>query len=357
MQIQSVMAEGNWRVKFDKGREFQRLLQNTYKDVERPVWEGCQDAENLIYSFLPWGYSIVEKLGIPGLPVSLYPVYPTRFFPTQLMPLRLGRPLNLLSHYFAEQILELFLRKPISRLRENILHIPPMRFPLTTLGLLRQRNTPLLCNLSPTVISPPPDWPASVQMHGFWFLPEPPNWQPPADLVDFIHQVPQPVFIGFGSMVHQDLIKSGKIILQALERSSQRAVVAKGCGEFTFNARLAKEIFPVDDIPFSWLFPQMKGVVHHGGAGTTAFGLRAGVPELVIPHMQEQPYWAQRLHHMGVSPKPIPVTRLTAEKLGQALVDISQDQKIIDKARHIGEQIRNEQGLSSTIRFIESYFH
>jgi len=100
----------------------------------------------------------------------------------------------------------------------------------------------------------------------------------------------------------------------------------------------------------------MAAVVHHGGAGTTAAGLKAGVPAVIVPYMQDQPYWSQRLYKMGVSPMPIPYTKLSAEILAQRLITILKDRSMQERARQIGGQIRAEQGLARAVNTIEGYF-
>ena len=103
-----------------------------------------------------------------------------------------------------------------------------------------------------------------------------------------------------------------------------------------------------------WLFPRCKAVIHHGGAGTTAAGLRSGIPNLVVSFAADQPFWGARVHAIGAGPQPIPVRRLTTEKLIEALTE--SDREIIrNGAQATGRTIRTEDGVGQTVQIIEEY--
>ena len=82
---------------------------------------------------------------------------------------------------------------------------------------------------------------------------------------------------------------------------------------------LPDNVHMISSIPHSWLFPKMAAVVHHGGAGTTAAGLRAGIPSIIVPFMGDQAFWGQQLAKMGVGTDPIPRKKLTAKRLAEAI--------------------------------------
>lgn len=135
--------------------------------------------------------------------------------------------------------------------------------------------------------------------------------------------------------------------------SGQRAVVSSGWAGLG-NSPLPEHIFQLDFAPHSWLFPQMAAVVHHGGAGTTAAGLRAGIPSLIIPHAADQPYWGQRIYALGVGPKPLPRHKLTAEKLAEGLKRAVSDAQIKQHAAALGAKIRSEEGIRRAVTLIEA---
>lgn len=357
LRTQPMLAGWKWYQFISEAKKAQQVTRKVYEQAQRESWMACRDCKHLVYSLIsPWGYSIAEKLGIPAIPGALHPLTPTRDFPTQLLVHNLGGTLNLFSHWLAEQALWLIISQPTNQFRKQTLNLPPIRS-TNPLALLRKQKTPILYSLSPTVMPRPHDWPDYVHMQGYWFLPTPPGWQPSPDLEAFIQQGPPPIYIGFGSMVYRDSKTMGKMAIEALQLSGQRGILARGWGGLQVEPDVSENIYVVDDVPHDWLFPQMKAVVHHGGAGTTAAILRAGVPALTIPYMQDQPYWAQRLRQLGVSPKPIPYKKLTVNNLAKSLSLISQDVTYQDQARHISAQIRAEQGVECAVSNIEVYFN
>ena len=355
LRTQPMLASWKWYQFLSEARKAQQVTHQVYEQAQRESWLACQDCETLVYSILsPWGYSIAEKLGVPALPGALHPLTPTRDFPTQLLPYNLGGTLNLFSHWLAEQALWKIMHQPTNQFRVQALNLPPIRS-TNLLALLRKNKTPLLYSLSPTITPRPRDWPDQAHMQGYWFLPVPPGWQPSPEVEAFIQQGQPPFYIGFGSMVYRNSESMGAMVIEALRLSGQRGILARGWGGLQADPGTRENLFFVDDIPHDWLFPQVKAVVHHGGAGTTAAILRAGVPALTIPYMQDQPYWARRLEQLGVSPNPLPYKKLDVDILAQRLKLFSEGSAFQTRARQISTQIRSEQGVEWAVSVIESY--
>jgi sterol 3beta-glucosyltransferase len=171
---------------------------------------------------------------------------------------------------------------------------------------------PILYGFSPSVIPAPSDWNGNTFITGYWFVDESENWQPPTALLDFLQSGSPPVYIGFGSMSNRNPEQTADLVIQALALTNQRAILLSGWSGLQ-KANTPDSIFMIDSIPHSWLFPRVSAVVHHGGASTTAAGLKAGVPSVIIPFFGDQPFWGQRVADLGVGPKPIPRKKLTAE--------------------------------------------
>ena len=113
-------------------------------------------------------------------------------------------------------------------------------------------------------------------------------------------------------------------------------------------------IFKIDAVPHDWLFERVAAVVHHGGAGTTAAGLRAGKPTIICPFFGDQPFWGRRVADLGVGSEPIPQKKLNADNLAAAITQVTADAKMQQRAAALGKKIRSEHGLSRAIAFIEA---
>jgi UDP:flavonoid glycosyltransferase YjiC (YdhE family) len=212
------------------------------------------------------------------------------------------------------------------------------------------RSLPAVYGFSRYVIPPPSDWGEHKHVTGYWFLDEP--WQPPDDLKHFLEHGDPPVYIGFGSMSAHHPQQTLELIFRALEHSGQRGVIARGWSRAKTVAT-PERVYILDKAPHGWLFPRMAGVVHHGGAGTTAAGLRAGVPTFIIPHMADQPYWGRRVYELGVGVKPVARHKLTADVLAEGIRQVVSDMKMREAAASLGEKIRSENGVENAVQVIE----
>ena len=153
-------------------------------------------------------------------------------------------------------------------------------------------------------------------------------------------------------MVNSKPGETTDLVLNALARTGQRGVLSAGWGGLRKEV-LPETVFMIDSIPFSWLFPQMAAVVHHGGAGTTSMGFWAGIPAIVTPFMGDQPFWAQRVYELGVGPKPISLRHLTVDQLAKAIHQAVSDTVMREKAALLGERIRSEDGVARAVAVIK----
>lgn len=299
------------------------------------------------------GVALAEKLGLPFLQAYYIPLTPTSAYPSFLarrLPSWAGGAFHRLSYHLARQVIWQGFRSADRAAREEVLGLPAASFWGPFRSELLQ-GTPILYGYSPAVIPKPPDWSAKIHVTGYWFLDPADDWTPPPELAAFLADGPPPVYAGFGSMSSRNPEQTAEIVLQALAQSGQRAVVLAGWGGLRAES-VPETVFMVDSVPFSWLFPRMAAVVHHGGAGTTASGLRAGVPTVVVPFFGDQPFWGQRVADLGVGPEPIPRKRLTAERLAQALRQVVTDETMRQRAADLGARIRAEDGIANAVAIV-----
>jgi len=288
---------------------------------------------------------VAEGSAIPSVGVYLAPGVPTGEFPPPGWPAT-GHPSPADNLDAGRQLLtrtDALYGDVVRRLRAR-LDLPPAG----AHGSNPPDDWPICHGFSPAVVPRPADWPAAVQVTGYWWPATPPRWRPPAPLVDFLQAGPPPVFVGFGSMTpdHDRLHEAGAT---AVHRVGVRAVVQAGWAGL---APAGDDILPVGDVPHEWLFPQVAAVVHHAGAGTTGAGLRAGVPAVAVPVLVDQPFWADRLHQLGVAPRPLPMHELTADTLTDALRTCLRRSAYRDHAAHLAGRIRAEDGPARVLSVI-----
>ncbi|RAY11265.1 glycosyltransferase [Actinomadura craniellae] len=341
-ELQEWLAGGRNPVKFV--RNFKKILGPLAERMLAETYAACTDADLLITPTMGFlGEHLGARLGIPWALVHFQPSQPTRAFPHPLIPQAglLGKPGNRLSYELMELMAWQLLRPFINPWRRSALDLPklPPRGPAPR---ARRDRRPVLCAFSPTVVPRPADWPSYVHMHGYWFLDAAPGWTPPAELESFLAAGPPPVYVGFGSMVPKDPAATGEMIVAAL-----RAAGARGVVHGVDPGLAGDDLMVVDDVPHTWLFPKMAAVVHHGGAGTTAAGLRAGVPSLVCHFFGDQPYWGERVAALDAGPAPLPFKELTAERLAAGIRTATETPGLRAAARSLGKRIRAEDGIAA----------
>jgi len=214
---------------------------------------------------------------------------------------------------------------------------------------------PAIYGYSRHVLQTTPTWPASATITGYWFMdPTNESWQPPRELENFLSAGPPPVYVGFGSMTSVDPSGLTDTVAAALHRTGQRGVMATGWGGLCRGAPRA-DVYMLEEAPHDWLFPRVAAVVHHGGAGTTAAGLRAGRPSVICPFTADQPLWGQIIHKLGAGPRQVPQRVLTVEALAEAMRVATTDETVRARAKLLGTQIRAEDGVAEAVRAVARF--
>ena len=210
-------------------------------------------------------------------------------------------------------------------------------------GFIRTLDTvATVLGASPLLVPAPHDWPSTVTVTGAWTLPAHDHRRPPTQLTDFLEAGPPPVYLGFGSMAVVQPERIHAVALAAARAARVRLILAGT----ELDGLDGDDVIGVDNVPHEWLFPQVRAVVHHGGAGTTHAALLAGVPQLAVPHIADQPYWGRRVHEAGVGPEPLPLNRLTVDRLSQRLRTLAQSADLVARAGDVGRQARGERGAA-----------
>lgn len=317
----------------------------------RQLRKAASDADVVVASGLTFfiGLAVAEALGLPTVAASLQPVVPTRDFPPAIIRAPgMPRIVYPTLHRVVSVAVWFLTARSVQRLRHATLGLPKWPWYGPARQMLRQR-TPLLVAVSPTVVPRPRDWPDFIHLTGFWYLDVADSYEPPAHLLRFIEADEPPVYVGFGSMAGFDPLATAELLVEAL--GGRRAIIAAGWGGLTSRA-LPDNVLCIEAAPHDWLLPRMSLAIHHGGAGTTAAVARAGIPQVVIPHITDQPFWAACVQSLGVGPAPIERRALTAGNLAMA-IRAAESRTIRQAAAALGKRIRAEDGVGAAVRLIE----
>jgi len=285
---------------------------------------------------------ISRKLGLPVIQAFNVPITTTSAFPGALFPgLDFGSLSRRLSHRLTRIALWLTARASANEACIEVLGARPASLlPKAQAGLL---PGPVLYGFSEAFLPRPADWGSDVHVTGFWFVEEASTFAAPADLARFLDEGPPPVCVGFGSMSTEEPEEISAMVLEAAKAARVRLVLLSGWAGLE-PEMLSRDVIALGGVPHSWLYPRCRAIVHHGGAGTTAAAVRAGVPAVVVPFHGDQPFWASRVRQLGIGPAPVPRRRLTARRLADAIELAARDDSLRERASAIGRLVRAEQG-------------
>jgi sterol 3beta-glucosyltransferase len=335
-----------------------KTLEKYAFEMQAGFYAACEGADLIIYHpGAAVGHFAAKHLGIPSILASPFPMSMTAEFPSLILynAPRLGRAFNRLSHRIFEIAMWQTSKSPIRRFWNAKFGKPSESFS-NPYKQIRLSNELVLVSNSSVVFQRPKDWPSNIHCEGYWFLDEPAPWIPPPELDAFINSGPPPVYVGFGSMSNAKTAKQTTLtVFEALRKAGKRGVVASGWGGINKEVKVPDSVFLLDAAPHSWLFPKMSAIVHHGGAGTTAESLRAGVPTVVVPHALDQFAWGLRAFELGVGPSHIPKKKLTAVNLAAAIQECDLPE-LRRNAKTIGALIQRESGAVAAAQTVQSIF-
>ncbi|MFC9230602.1 glycosyltransferase [Streptomyces decoyicus] len=304
----------------------------------------------------PLGHHLAEALDIPSLDLPLVPGAPTGdFAPVVSGGRSLGRWGNRAAGRLSLRIIDRLYADAARGLRAR-LGLPPAS-PRTVRRRTEAAGRPVLHGFSEVLLPRPADWRTGLDIVGNWWPWHAPDARLPDAVEDFLAAGPPPVFLGFGSMAGGDGERLSTLAAAALRRAGVRGILQSGwAGLATRHAPEHADLLTIGDVPHALLFPRMSAVVHHCGAGTTAAGLRAGVPTVPVPVTADQPFWAARLASLGVATAPIPFADLSAENAVARLAD-AVTQAVTSPARrdHAAEAARRlaaEDGAGEVIKAV-----
>ncbi|EAT90042.2 hypothetical protein SNOG_03311 [Parastagonospora nodorum SN15] len=327
-------------------------------DVCSSSWRACQGADVLIESPSTMaGIHVAEALEIPYFRAFTMPWSRTRAYPHAFSVLenKMGGGYNNMTYQLFDKLFWTAISAQVNKWRRRELGLQN-----TSQSKMQANLRPFLYNFSPHVVPPPLDWPDWIRVTGYWFLDEGDTYQPPADLAAFITQARKDekklVYVGFGSIVIDDPAALTKTVVDSVLKADVRCVLSKGWSDRLATKDASKpeiplppEIFQIQAAPHDWLFKQMDAAVHHGGSGTTGASLRAGIPTIIKPFFGDQFFFAQRVEDMGVG---IWLKKVNTSVFSRALWEATNSQRMIIKAKVLGQKIRKDNGPQVAIQTI-----
>jgi UDP:flavonoid glycosyltransferase YjiC (YdhE family) len=366
LDVKKMMQEGEGQDWAENGSKpiFQAKLMRKLVNqdgwlLSKELWQICQNMDMLISSFTSNTYvaSMAEKLNIKHISLMFQPsliasrsgmVLPKALFPNKT---------NFINYLFSKILIEpacWYLYGPLTnRIRKELLGLPLLN---EREYLKRAKQTLTLHTYSNKIVPQPLDWPSSFHTTGYCFFDEDnQEWKAPKELIEFLDTKEPVISVGFGSMTGRNREHFSKQVLEAIKKVGCKAVLLSGWSEIKNNGS-SKNIFEISHIPHRWLFQRVKAVVHHGGAGTTAAGLREGKPTVIVPHLGDQPFWGERIFQLGLGAKPIFRNELNATNLAKAIYTVISDQQIEKNAQTIAKELEKEDGLKQVVKFIENPF-
>ncbi|EGP89469.1 UDP-glucuronosyl/UDP-glucosyltransferase [Zymoseptoria tritici IPO323] len=357
----SEYIQGCWRSCFEAGDGMQDDEAATCADNKPPFEPDTRPfvADAIIANPPSFAHiHCAEKLGIPLHIMFTMPYSPTRAFPHPLANIQSSNADPQMTNFISYAMIELLswqaLGDIINRFRRKCLNLDPISS-MWGPGMLELLKVPHTYCWSPALIPKPRDWGEHIDIAGFYFLDLAAEYTPSPELQAFLDAGPRPVYIGFGSIVLENPDAMTQLIFETARSTGQRILLSKGWGGIGSDT-VPANIFMLDNVPHDWLFQHVSCVVHHGGAGTTAAGIAAGRPTVVIPFFGDQPFWGAMLARAGAGPDPIPHKTLTPAILASAITFCLQPSTLA-RAADLADKIRAERGAEQGADFFHQHLN
>ncbi|KIW41278.1 uncharacterized protein PV06_06850 [Exophiala oligosperma] len=295
-------------------------------------------------------YHCAERLSIPLHLVFTFPYSPTQAFPHPLANIKSTNVDQSYVNYMSYPLVDLMtwqgLGDLVNRFRVKTLGLEPVST-LWAPGQLSRLKVPMTYLWSPKLVPKPADWGPEIDIAGYVFLDLASSYKPPTDLANFLDRSGEDkrsiIYIGFGSISGiDDPTAFCQMIFDAVEKAKVRAIVSRGWGGMGDGMDKPDGVFLVDNVPHDWLFPRVDAVVHHGGAGTTAAGLRFGKPTMIVPFFGDQPFWSAMVVRARAGAKEaLPLKKLDSDKFAQGIKECLEPEARA-KAEEIAKGIQEE---------------
>lgn len=336
-------------------RRIERLFGDDVNLLYRAVLEAAQGVDAMLCfpATFP-ALDVAEQLSLPVVQVHHVPAVPTKVFPAAANFVHresLGSLGNRISYSADTVATALAVARPANNARRQVLgsgcsgSVKALR--------LRARFAGAVVGVSPSVLPPPADWPDSVTSCGYWWPRA--NDAPPLNdvAIKFLEASGPTVFFTLGSTTLDDPRATTDLVVAAARDAGVRLVLQSGWGGLGEGVE-ADDVLVVGDLAYPELFDRVTALAHHGGAGTTALGLRHGRPSLAIPAIADQFFWGHRMHALGVGPEPLEFKKLERSLLAARLRALVKESDYQRNATSLANRIAEEDGVAVAVAAIEA---
>jgi len=337
------------------------ILESTWRacteaDPERPAARPFR-ADAIVANPPSYGHiHCAEALHIPLHMIFTMPWTATCAFPHPFAHIDPGDTHRPVESFFSYGIVDLLVWAGIGDLvdafRTKTLGLPAVAL-TDGAALLDDHEVPFTYLWPESLVPKPPEWGPHIELANFVQYAQAQAYEPPPALLDFLAAGEAPIYVGFGSVVAEDPAALTRTIFRALDKAGARGVVSRGWAHLGGEAP-PPNVYLIDDCPHDWLFPRCRAVCHHGGAGTTAAGLHAGLPTVIVPFFGDQFFWGRIVADAGAGPEPIPIRRLDVEHLTAAF-DACRRPQIRGRATELGALLRASDGAELAARSVERH--
>jgi sterol 3beta-glucosyltransferase len=361
--IEELINEPKFRrvIKSGSNIGFVRLMLKEMHDIRGTILDEIYQASKtadvllVVNTCILYAAAIAEKLNIKWIIIQLNPpMVPTKDFPMVMSNFPDISWLNIYSYHIVNAILWQVQKKDTTEFRRQ-LGLPPVRG--SAFKRILQDKVPMIHAFSPELIPRPRDWDDQITVSGFLTLPainvvnnQPVIW--PDGLIAWLKAGSKPLYIGFGSIPFPDTKRLIDTINGILAVSGTRIIFCLGWSR-PDGLPVHPNLFIIKQANHNKLLPECCAAVIHGGIGTIAATLKAGIPAIVAPLFVDQPVWANiiRDKNLGVV---IPWRKLSAKSVLNAL-DQTKQSPVVKAINEVYNRLCKEDGVETAIKTIEEY--
>ncbi len=301
-----------------------------------------------VKSIYPSGWEVNN----PGQTIMLSPVpcivKVTSSYPTLGFNFSLGQWFNRLTYSLTNSVIRKTIKSYFKRLPQ------PINLNSKEIKVAYHR-TPMLFGIDKEIFPRDSSWTEDTHLVGYLERDKSHNYQPPEPLVTFLQRHEKVLLLTFGSMINPSPESKTRILLDILKKHKIAAVINTAAGGLVEIEDADSELFYfVRSIPYDWLLPQIYGVIHHGGSGTTHLCAKYGCTAMIIPHIIDQHLWNNLNVSRGLGPKGIPISKLSP-KIEEQVIDLYSNPKYAEAALTISGRIHQDANPQRVVTLIENH--